>query len=283
MNDGPRVGGGAADSGRDVTRVLRRTRDGYDEVADLYADLFAGQLPAQPLTRAMLGAFADLATTAAASRAGAGDHDGRDRDAVASRAADPRDAGRRARVVDAGCGPGHLTAHLSGLGVDTLGVDLTPAMIERARRDHPTLPFALADMLALPVADRGLDGLVAWYSIIHLPPVWVPRVLAEFHRVLADGAPLLIAVQATDGDIPAPQPHDHRVAPSHRWPADALATLLRDAGFVESARLLHPAGPGERTPGAILLASRPTERKIVGVPIRNPSMCGPGLPVTGTP
>ncbi|MFB7669448.1 class I SAM-dependent methyltransferase [Kitasatospora sp. NPDC056138] len=47
----------------------------------------------------------------------------------------------RGQVADVGCGSGRITAHLRGLGVDTFGIDLSPAMIEVARRDHPGLRF----------------------------------------------------------------------------------------------------------------------------------------------
>jgi len=211
--------------------VLRRTRDAYEQVAELYADTFAGLLPHRPLDRAMLGVFADLARVAVT------------------------DAGQ-ARVADVGCGPGHVTAHLDRLGVRAFGVDLSPAMIARARRDHPGLAFAVADLCALPVADATLGGIVAWYSIIHLPPDRVAGALAEFHRVLAEGAPLLLAVQSTGDDSPVPRSHDHRVAPSYRWSARALWALLDDAGFTEIARLEHPAGEFDRLPGAMLLAHR---------------------------
>ena len=43
-------------------------------------------------------------------------------------------------VLDVGCGPGHVTAHLAGLGVDVQGVDLSPRMVEHARRLHPGAP-----------------------------------------------------------------------------------------------------------------------------------------------
>jgi SAM-dependent methyltransferase len=37
-------------------------------------------------------------------------------------------------VADVGCGPGRITAHLRQLGVDAFGIDLSPGMIEVARR-----------------------------------------------------------------------------------------------------------------------------------------------------
>ncbi|WP_435827740.1 class I SAM-dependent methyltransferase [Nonomuraea dietziae] len=40
-----------------------------------------------------------------------------------------------------GCGPGRVTAHLVELGVSSFGIDLSPAMIELARRAYPDLRF----------------------------------------------------------------------------------------------------------------------------------------------
>ena len=48
-------------------------------------------------------------------------------------------------VADVGCGPGHVTAHLNKLGVDAFGIDLSPAMLDLARRDHPGLRFEVGD------------------------------------------------------------------------------------------------------------------------------------------
>jgi trans-aconitate methyltransferase len=45
-----------------------------------------------------------------------------------------------------GCGPGHVTAHLRKLGLDTFGIDLSPAMIDVARREHPELRFEVGSM-----------------------------------------------------------------------------------------------------------------------------------------
>jgi SAM-dependent methyltransferase len=44
-------------------------------------------------------------------------------------------------VADVGCGPGHVTAHLHDSGLDAFGIDLSPVMIDIARREHPGLRF----------------------------------------------------------------------------------------------------------------------------------------------
>ena len=67
-------------------------------------------------------------------------------------------------VPDVGCGPGIVAGHLvHRLVVPARGVDLSPAMVERARLAHPGVGFDVGEMSALDVADGSLAGLVARY------------------------------------------------------------------------------------------------------------------------
>ena len=140
-------------------------------------------------------------------------------------------------MADVGCGPGHLTALLHEEGLDAFGLDLSPAMVEHARRAHPALRFDEASMEALPVEDGALGGVLAHYSMIHTPPGELPALLAEQVRVLAPGGLLLVSFFATDG--PEPVRFDHKVAPAYSWPMDRFAELVTGAGLVTFARLLH--------------------------------------------
>ena len=72
-------------------------------------------------------------------------------------------------AIDAGCGPGHWTDFLHQRGVDITGIDLVPEFIENARVRFPDVPFRLSSLRALDAADGSLNGLLAWYSLIHLP------------------------------------------------------------------------------------------------------------------
>lgn len=170
--------------------------------------MFADRLETQPFARAMITTFAELV----------------------------RGTGNP-RAADVGCGPGHLTAMLHDLGLDAFGLDLSPAMIDHARRAHPALRFDEARMEALPVEDGALGGVLAHYSMIHTPPGELPALLAEQVRVLAPGGLLLVSFFGTEG--PDPVRFDHKVAPAYSWPADGLADLLTGAGLVPFARLLH--------------------------------------------
>lgn len=183
---------------------LTRTRDSYDAVAESYADLLSGYLDGDPHDRAQLQLFADLVE---------------------------QDGG--GRVLDVGCGPGHLTAHLAGLGLDATGVDLSPAMVRRARLDHPGVQFETASMTDLPAADGSLAGVLAWYSLIHAPDDVVVGVLAGFARALRPGGLLLTAWHV--GDVVRRKTQGYGGLPMavdvHRRTVALTCGWLRDAGF----------------------------------------------------
>ncbi|MFJ1865681.1 class I SAM-dependent methyltransferase [Streptomyces sp. NPDC088097] len=203
-----------------------RTGAAYDGVVELYASLFAGRLETHPFSRTMIGTFAELV----------------------------RGTGNL-RAADVGCGPGHLTAMLDELGLDAFGMDLSPAMVEHARRAHPTLRFDQGRMEALPLADGALGGVLAHYSTIHTPPAELPALMAELGRVLAPGGLLLVSFFATDG--PEPVRFDHKVTPAYSWPVDRFAEMPAGAGLVPFARLIHDPSTPRGFLDAHLLARRP--------------------------
>jgi SAM-dependent methyltransferase len=204
---------------------LADTRTSYDTVADSYADMLRDALIDAPYDRAILALFADLV----------------------------RDAGD-GPVVDVGCGTGRITAYLNGLGLDAFGTDLSPGMIDVARRDHPTLRFEVGSMTDLEVPDAAVAGLLAWWSLIHVPDEAVPAVLAHFRRVLRRGAPLLLGFFAGDETRLKTEGyggHPMKVHVHHR-PPDRVAAWLRDAGFAIDAEIRLP--PKEHFAGAVIVA-----------------------------
>ncbi|WP_433163637.1 class I SAM-dependent methyltransferase [Kribbella sp. CA-247076] len=181
-----------------MTDFLDDIRTSYDTVASSYADLVRDPAPGEP---ECLDLFASLAV------------------------AGP--------VLDAGCGPGRLAGHLHARGLQVIGIDLSPGMIEIARRDHPDLDFRVGSMTALDLPDSSVGGVVAWWSIIHLPRDVVPQAFAEFHRVLAPGGVLLAGFHV--GEESTHKTSGYGGHPMnvhvHRWTAAALTDLAVAAGF----------------------------------------------------
>ncbi|MEU8541586.1 class I SAM-dependent methyltransferase [Streptomyces sp. NPDC048717] len=199
----------AESAGPAAPAYLAAVRESYDTVAAAYAELVPPPAALDPLSRAMLDAFAE-------ETAGAGP------------------------VADVGCGPGRITAYLAERGVQALGFDLSGRMAELAGGAYPHLPFAVASMTALPVRDGALAGLLAYYSTHHTPPALLPDVFAEFRRALAPGGLLMLAGHIGTGERRRPTeaygglPVSYE---SHRLPAARIAALLGAAGLAVTARL----------------------------------------------
>jgi SAM-dependent methyltransferase len=208
---------------------LVQTRVGYDTVAADYAALVPDLSAETALDVAMIDEFASHC----------------------------RDAGL-GPVADVGCGPGRVSAHLAARGVDVFGVDLSPGMIDVARRSHPHLRFQVGAMENLPVQDATLGGLLAWYSLIHTAPSGLPLPVREFARVLKPGAWLLTAFQAGDGRrVERSSAYGHAVTLTNYRHAVQHVSAVLDAGGFDVRTHLHRSGEGaETTPQAVLLARR---------------------------
>jgi SAM-dependent methyltransferase len=150
-----------------------------------------------------------------------------------------------------GCGPGHLTAHLRSLEVEAIGLDLVPEFIAHARVNHRAGRYVLGSIRQLPVPDRSVAGILAWYSLIHLPPDELDGALAELRRAMAPAGRLVVGF--FDGDELLA--FDHKVVTAYYWPVDAFAERLGLAGFTEIERLRRPGvtEPGRR-PHAVIAA-----------------------------
>jgi SAM-dependent methyltransferase len=126
-------------------------------------------------------------------------------------------AGPGARVLDVGCGPGHLVERLVDRGFAVSGIDLDPAMIARAdRRLGSRADLVAADVASLPFADGSFDLVVSTLSMHH----WADHQggLAEIGRVLAPGGRVLV-YDLAGAHVPL---HGHVHGPAHHVDGSAL-------------------------------------------------------------
>ena len=102
-------------------------------------------------------------------------------------------------VIDAGCGPGHVTAHLAAAGADARGLDLSAEMVQQARTRFPGLRFDVGDLTRLirPETADGWGAVLGWYSLIHLAGSEFPAAVAALARPLAAGGVLVLATHAS--------------------------------------------------------------------------------------
>ena len=202
----------AADlSDSDAERLRAFERQGHDALATSYQDFFASitALATEPLLDAV--------------RAGPG-----------------------VRFLDVAAGPGGLAAAAATRGALTVGVDLSPRMVELARRLYPKVEFYESDVEHLPFADRVFDAIVCGFGLGHFPRPEIA--LAECVRVLNPGGRIALswwdhpdrqrvqgifrdAITEVGLSMPSEVPHGHNV--------------YRFSDTAEFLRLLHGAGLDE--------------------------------------
>lgn len=183
----------------------------YDAVAERYAAEFGSELDRKPLDRSLLAALAELAG--------------------------------RGPIADAGCGPGHVAAYLSGLGVTTIGVDISSRMCVVANGQR-NIPCAAGDMGALPLIPSSMEAIVCFYAVIHLETAERNATYSEFARVLRPGGHALVAFHVFDDETAVSTVRTrtewwgHDVALTFRFldPAEEIAGLAR-VGLELVARL----------------------------------------------
>lgn len=147
--------------------IIDSVRDSYDRIADAYARRYANELQQKPLDRELLNHFA-------------------------------AEIQERGEVCDIGCGPGHIARYLRDQGTNVFGLDLSPRMIDEARKLSPDISFHVGNMMGLDLESGRLAGMVAFYAIVNIPEDSLPVVFAEMWRVLQPGGWLLLSFHVGD-------------------------------------------------------------------------------------
>jgi SAM-dependent methyltransferase len=115
--------------------------------------------------------------------------------AVTARAIEPLLRAVRAqphsRLLDVATGPGSLVAKAARSGMHCTGVDLSPGMIELARKSNPGVDFWVADVEHLPFADASFDAVVCNFGIGHFP--YPEASVAECTRTLKAGGRIALS------------------------------------------------------------------------------------------
>jgi hypothetical protein len=232
---GPSAVGEAETGAEDRVDVLaggasardQRVVQAYDEVATAYADELLDELDRKPFDRWLLERVAALA-------------DG-------------------APVADVGCGPGHVAAHLALAGADVTGIDLSPGMVDEARRRFPELRFEVGDLTELP-AERWA-AVTAWYSLVHLAPQELTGAVGALVRAVRPGGWVAFAVHEGDGThhLDEWKGHDVDLDFSFHRREDVLAAVEAAALADVEWYVRGPSSPTEaQTNRLYVLGRRPT-------------------------
>jgi ubiquinone/menaquinone biosynthesis C-methylase UbiE len=194
------------------------------------------------------------------------------------------------RWLEAACGPGVVSRRLAPFAGSVTGFDLTPAMIELARKEAAAagldnVAFEVADATALPVPDASFDGAVTRFSAHHIP--LAGRLFAELARVVAPGGAIVVVDHLADADRDAyawSQELERLRDPSH-WLSLTLGAARRTAdaaGLTVERELIIPleldfddwlarghADPAGQALAERALAERPSQAQCFEVVTQN--------------
>ncbi len=111
---------------------------------------------------------------------------------------------RKARILDAGCGPGRVGGRLHRLGHDVVGIDIDAELIAAAEEDHPGPRWIVGDLATIDPdaagAGGGFDVIVSAGNVVtFVEPASRRPVLANLARMLADDGRLVVGFGAGRG------------------------------------------------------------------------------------
>jgi len=140
------------------------------------------------------------------------------------------------RILDLGCGTGHLTSQIAERGAEVIGLDASASMIAQARQNYPKLKFVLADARTFDLGG-GFDAVFS-NAALH----WIPEpapVIASVARALKPGGRFVLEMGAK-GNIATIVEALGAMLPAARNPwyfpsAAEYATLLEQQKFEVAA------------------------------------------------
>ncbi len=97
------------------------------------------------------------------------------------------------KVLEAGCGPGHVVAYLLARGFDVEGVELNAPVVAEMARLRPALPLRVSDVSNLDRPDGFYQAVLSFGVIEHFKG-GPSAVLREHHRILTPGGIAMFSV-----------------------------------------------------------------------------------------
>jgi SAM-dependent methyltransferase len=213
----------------DWRRERAKVAASFDAIADLYRRKYRDELARKPFDRDLLDRVAGLFV-------------------------------RGRPVLEVGAGPGHIGAYVAARGMPVVVSDISAGQLSEARTDDPSRALVVADLARLPAGDGTLGGILAFYCLIYGPAELLDGVFVDWHRALAPGAMVLVAVHAGAGELHVDEWQGRQVDMTVvlRDPDD-LASRLARAGLEVLEQTVRPPYADEHpTDRCYLLARRPT-------------------------
>ena len=181
-------------------------------------------------------------------------------------------------IADVGCGTGDLLLELTRRGVEVLGADDSPEIVEAARLRLPGARIAVAPVTQLPFDDASLAAVLLVEVVEHLDNATLDGAFKEARRVLRPGGHLVITtpnkedIAAAAVQCPDCGCEFHPMQHVRSWTGTTLANAMSSHGFevktIQQARLVENGPRLERVIRGAYYALRRQQPHLVAVGTR---------------
>lgn len=105
-----------------------------------------------------------------------------------------------AKILDIGCGPGNITKYLLSKRPDfnIHGVDISPKMIELAKKNNPTASFAILDSRQIDEIKAKYNGIVCGFCLPYLSQTDSQKLVTDCYNLLDENG--LLYISFVEGD-----------------------------------------------------------------------------------
>jgi SAM-dependent methyltransferase len=170
------------------------------------------------------------------------------------------------RVLDLGCGKAGNTAHLAVLGMDAVGIDVSPFQLRAAEErwgGTPGLDLHRAEALAfLREAGNDFDAVYSVYGAVWFtdPTTLLPLIRTRLRPrgtlVFSQRPPVEGCYGCQASYIPRGNDEDPLVVKRWDYEPHTWISVLREAGFADAEARVLPAPPGNRKIGTLIVTAR---------------------------
>lgn len=139
---------------------------------------------------------------------------------------------KKAKILDVGCGSGHVAKYLEQKGFMVTGIDFSGKMLQIAKKRCKKAKFIKTDIEKFYYGKEKWNGIIALFILIHLKKTNIKKVLNKFHKSLRKNGLLFLSMVKGRGEYFGPEPLNSKLKMFFRYTTKKeIQLFLKKARF----------------------------------------------------